>query len=87
MKSLKLKATAMTVGTAIVTALPRLAHACATCGLSDGDPTFQAYKTSALFLVASPYVSFAAIGGVTYLFYRRAQRNDRNSTPPPGDKH
>jgi hypothetical protein len=33
-------------------------------------------------MVASPYVSFAAIGGITYLFYRRSIRKDRNSTPP-----
>ncbi len=87
MKNLKLRATAMTIAGAIVAALPRIAHACATCGLSDSDPTFQAYKTSALFLVASPYVSFAAIGGITYLFYRRSQRHDRTTTPPTSDKH
>jgi len=76
----------MIMTSAIVAVLPRIAHACATCGLSDGDPTFQAYKTSALFLIASPYVSFAAIGGVTYLFYRRSQRHDRSTTPPGSDK-
>jgi hypothetical protein len=37
--------------------------------------------------VASPYVSFAAIGGVTYLFYRRSQRHERTTTPPTSDKH
>jgi hypothetical protein len=85
MKNLKLKA--MTIASAIVAAVPRLATACATCGLSDTDHTFQAYKTSALFMVASPYISFAAIGGVTYMFYRRAQRRDRNTTSSISDKH
>ena len=62
MKGAKLKAIATMMVSAIVAAAPTLANACATCGLSDGSPAFQAYKTSALFLVASPYVSFAAIG-------------------------
>jgi hypothetical protein len=33
-----------------------------------------------LFMLVSPYASFAAIGGITYLVYRRSQRQDRNST-------
>ena len=82
-KNPKLKAAASAIAGAIVGAAPRLANACATCGLSDSSPAFQAYKASALFMVASPYVSFAAIGGITYLFYRRSIRKDRNSTPPP----
>ena len=80
MRSVKFKAAMLTIASAIVAAAPRLANACATCGLSDGSPAFQAYKTSALFLVASPYASFFAIGGVVYLVYRRSQRQDRNST-------
>jgi len=80
LKSTKLKATAMTIATAIVAAAPRLANACATCGLSDGDQAFHAYKTSVLFMLVSPYASFAAIGGITYFFYRRSTRNDRKST-------
>ena len=80
MKGAKLKAIATMMVSAIVAAAPTLANACATCGLSDGSPAFQAYKTSALFLVASPYVSFAAIGGIAYIAYRRSQRKDQNST-------
>ena len=56
----------MTMAGAIVAAVPRLANACATCGLADGDQAFHAYKTSVLFMLASPYASFAAIGGITY---------------------
>jgi hypothetical protein len=81
MKSTKLKAAAATVAGAMAAA-PRLASACATCGLSESSHAFQAYKTSALFMVASPYVSFAAIGGITYYVYRRSLRKERNSTPP-----
>ena len=80
LKSIKLNALAMTMATAIFAAAPRLANACATCGLSDGDQAFHAYKTSVLFMLVSPYASFAAIGGITYFFYRRSTRNDRKST-------
>ena len=80
LKSIKLNALAMTMATAIVAAAPRLANACATCGLADGDQTFHAYKTSVLFMLVSPYASFAAIGGITYFVYRRSQRRDRNTT-------
>ena len=80
MRSTKLTAAATTIASAIAAAVPRLANACATCGLADTDPAFHAYKTSVVFMLISPYVSFAAIGGVTYLFYRRSQRQNRNST-------
>ena len=80
LKSTKLKGAAMTIATAIVTAVPRLANACATCGLADGDQAFHAYKTSVLFMLVSPYASFAAIGGIAYFAYRRSQRKDQNST-------
>ena len=82
MRSGKLSAALTTMIATTVGAGPRLANACATCGLSESSHAFQAYKTSALFMVASPYVSFFAIGGVVYYVYRRSQRQDRNSTPP-----
>jgi hypothetical protein len=80
LKSTKLKGAAMTIAIAIVAAVPRLANACATCGLADGDQAFHAYKTSVLFMLVSPYASFAAIGGIAYFAYRRSQRKDQNST-------
>ena len=80
LKSTKLKGAAMTIATAIAAAVPRLANACATCGLADGDQAFHAYKTSVLFMLVSPYASFAAIGGIAYFAYRRSQRKDQNST-------
>ena len=80
MKSAKLKATAAMMLAAIVAAAPRIANACATCGLSEGDHAFKAYQDSVMFMMASPYVLLATIGGVTYFVYRRSQRQDRNST-------
>ncbi|MGA9720912.1 MAG: hypothetical protein WBQ86_00530 [Candidatus Binatus sp.] len=80
LKSTKLKAAAMTIASAVVAAAPRLANACATCGLSDGDAAFHAYKASVLFMLVSPYVAFGAIGGITYFAYRRSTRADRKST-------
>ena len=58
MKSAKLKATATMMLGAIVAAAPRIANACATCGLSEGDHAASAYKDSVLFMMASPYVLF-----------------------------
>jgi hypothetical protein len=81
MRSVKFKAAAITIASAIVAAAPGLANACATCGLSEGSHAFRAYQTSALFLVASPYVSFFAIGGVVYFVYRRSQRQNHDGDP------
>jgi hypothetical protein len=85
-KSTKFKAAAMTMAGAIVGAAPRLANACATCGLSDGDAAFHAYKASVLFMLATPYFSFAAIGGITYYVYRRSQRQNHEASSPTIDK-
>ena len=70
----------MALATTIVGSAPQIANACATCGLSDGDAAFHAYKASVLFMLVSPYASFAAIGGITYFVYRRSQRKNENST-------
>jgi hypothetical protein len=79
MRSGKFRALVTTVIAATVASVPRLANACATCGLSETSHAFQAYKTSALFMVASPYVSFFAIGGVVYYVYRRSQRQNHDA--------
>lgn len=79
-KGARLKAVTTMIASAIVAAAPRLANACATCGLAEGDQAFHAYKTSVLFMLVSPYASFAAIGGITFLVYRRSQRKNHNST-------
>lgn len=75
----KNKSLVVTMISAIIAAVPRLANACATCGLSEGDHAFHAYKASVLFMLVSPYASFAAIGGITYFAYRRSLRQDRKS--------
>jgi len=82
MKKRKLKAAAIAIVSAVVAAAPRLANACATCGLSEDSHALHAYKASTLFLLASPYVSFAAIGGITYFAYRRSRATAIQKTPP-----
>jgi hypothetical protein len=77
MKITRLKTIAMVMLTAIVAMAPRIANGCATCGLSDTDHASKAYKTSVLFMLASPYASFFVIGGVAYIAWRRATRDDR----------
>jgi hypothetical protein len=81
MKNAKLKAALISIA-AMITAAPRIASACAMCGLSPGDHAGHAFNTSVLFMLASPYVSFAAIGGITWYVYRRSTRIDRDSNPP-----
>ena len=68
------------LATAIIGSAPQIANACATCGLSEGDRAFHAYKASVLFMLVSPYASFAAIGGITYFVYKRSQRKNDDST-------
>jgi hypothetical protein len=85
-KGARLKAVTTMIASAIVAAAPRLANACATCGLSDGDSAFHAYKASVLFMLATPYFSFAAIGGITYYVYRRSQRQNHEASSPTIDK-
>jgi hypothetical protein len=78
MKNKRLMAVVTTIMSAMVAAAPGLANACAMCGLSPGDHAGHAFNTSVLFMLLSPYVSFAAIGGITYFVYRRSIRQDRN---------
>ena len=77
---MKFKGAVMMIVTMFVAASPRIASACAMCGLSPGDHAGHAFNTSVLFMLVSPYASFAAIGGIAYFAYRRSQRKDRNST-------
>ena len=79
---MKLKGAVSMIAGMLVAASPRVASACAMCGLSPGDHAGHAFNTSVLFMLASPYVSFAAIGGITWFVYRRSTRADRDSNPP-----
>ena len=78
---MKFKGAVMMILTMIVALSPRIASACAMCGLSPGDHAGHAFNTSVLFMLASPYVSFAAIGGITWYVYRRSTRADRDANP------
>ena len=79
---MKLKSAVAMIAGMLVAVSPRIASACAMCGLSPGDHAGHAFNTSVLFMLASPYVSFAAIGGITWFVYRRSTRADRDSNPP-----
>jgi hypothetical protein len=79
---MKFKGAVSMIATMIVALSPRIASACAMCGLSPGDHAGHAFNTSVLFMLASPYVSFAAIGGITWFVYRRSTRADRDANPP-----
>jgi len=79
---MKLKGAVAMIAGMLVAASPRIASACAMCGLSPGDHAGHAFNTSVLFMLASPYVSLAAIGGITWFVYRRSTRADRDSNPP-----
>lgn len=59
---------------AILAAAAGAANACAMCGLSPGDHAIEAFNTSVLFMLAGPYLTIAAIGGILYGAYRRSLR-------------
>ncbi|MDO8432851.1 MAG: hypothetical protein Q7S58_10640 [Candidatus Binatus sp.] len=86
MKNPNFRSLAAMLAGAIVAAAPQIANACAMCGLSPNDPAGHAYNSSVLFMLASPYVSFAAVGGITYLVYRRARRSEERSRPEAGQR-
>ena len=58
---------ALTLATA-----PRLAEACAVCGLDLDGAAGHAFKVSVLFMMAVPYVTFLIIGSAMYLSYRKS---------------
>jgi hypothetical protein len=58
-------------------AAPQLANACAMCGLPPGDSAGHAYNASVLFMLAGPYFTVLAIGGIVFAVWKRAQRRDR----------
>ncbi len=71
---------ALVVVAAAIVAAPGLAGACAMCGLSPGDHAGHAYNTSVLFMLIGPYLTVAAIGGIFYAAWRRANRRDGSAT-------
>ena len=74
MKTKKLRGIAIAMMLFPATMMPRVAQACAMCGLSPGDSAGHAYNTSVLFMLAGPYVTVAAIGGIVFVAWRRAHK-------------
>ncbi len=57
-----------------IAAAPGAASACAMCGLTPGDHAERAFGLSVLAMLSAPYLTVAAVGGVLYLAWRKAQR-------------
>ncbi len=74
MKNGRMKSIGLAMGAAMVAAAPRIANACAMCGLPPGDSAGHAYNTSVLFMLAGPYITVLAIGGIALAVWKRAQR-------------
>jgi hypothetical protein len=53
---------------------PRVASACAVCGLGPNDVGGHAFNSSVLFMMAVPYSTFALIAAAVYFTWRRAHR-------------
>ncbi len=80
MKLMKLGTIGTTVIAAALALAPCAALACAMCGLSPGDHAGHAYNTSVLFMLAAPYVTFAAIGGIVFAAMRKAYRRGNGAS-------
>jgi hypothetical protein len=72
MRSKRLLTIAAGLTLMLATFAPRLANACAVCGLDGDGAAAQAFKHSVLFMIAVPYVTFAVIGGTMYMAWRKA---------------
>ena len=59
--------------------VPRVANACAVCGLGPNDVGGHAFNSSVLFMMAVPYSTFAIIAGAIYFTWRRAHRKHDSS--------
>jgi hypothetical protein len=70
---------ATTLTSAIIALAPRVAGACAVCGLGPNDVGGHAFNSSVLFMMAVPYTTFALIAGAVYLSWRRAHRKHDSS--------
>jgi hypothetical protein len=74
MRSGKLVAIATSLASLTIAIAPRVASACAVCGLGPNDVGGHAFNTSVLFMMAIPYSTVALIGGAVYFTWRKAQR-------------
>jgi hypothetical protein len=77
MKLLRRNSMGIAMAAAVVAAAPRIAHACAMCGLPPGDTAGHAYNASVLFMLAGPYFTVLAIGAIVFTMWKRAHRKSR----------
>ena len=59
---------------------PQVANACATCGLDLDGQAGHAFKTSVLFMISAPYITFMVIGTVMYRAWRKAHPRPEAAT-------
>jgi len=74
MSSKKLIAIATALTPMSIALAPRLANACAVCGLDSDGQASRAFKHSVLFMISVPYLTFIIVGGVMYMAWRKAHR-------------
>jgi len=79
MRSGKLVAIATSLASLTIALAPRVASACAVCGLGPNDIGGHAFNNSVLFMMAIPYSTVALVGGAVYFTWRRAQRRHESS--------
>lgn len=64
---------------------PAVLHACAVCvGSSGNDPVTDAFNWSVLFMMATPYAIFGAIGG--WIYYQHRRRGPAQTDSAPKDR-
>ncbi len=80
MENRRVKLIGAAMGAAMIAAAPRLANACAMCGLPPGDTAGHAYNASVLFMLAGPYFTVLAIGGIVFAAWKRAQRKAQTNS-------
>jgi len=83
MRSEKLLTIATGLTSLTIALAPRVANACAVCGLGPNDVGGHAFNSSVLFMMAVPYSTFAFIACVVYLAWRRAHRRHDSSIAVP----
>jgi len=86
MKVLRAGSIGVVMATVLLALAPRIASACATCGLTSGDAAGHAYTASMWFLLSGPYFTVAAMAGILFVIYKRAQRKERASAVSAADR-
>jgi len=72
MRDLRLVTLASGLSAMAIGFAPQVANACASCGLDLDGQAGHAFKTSVLFMISAPYITFMVIGTVMYRAWRRA---------------